>query len=356
MTTGSPDAGCHLETGLAMTVIIPTFNSGKYLDIALESLLAQTRRPDEVLVVDAGSRDNTAALVEGFSKRLPLRFISAPKTVAGVARNIGIDIARGEIISFLDSDDIYLSNRLELAERVFCEDPLLDAVHGFNVQWSSGEDRLFFGYDYQRELDEYVEIFEHSLINLSALSVRRSFLLQYGVRFPAGARARYGEDWDFCAKLVAKNAKLQFVQEPVSVVTVRADSHTQPHLQWKMKLCALLTLQDTAGPVLSRRHSKAVQDRVRRAIDLSRLKLIVTLLLSGRPYLARLASGGFSSLVMTAMAPILVLFSRYCPKIAHPLFSRLGMRYASSRHKTFMSDTLQDESALQYLRKKLMPK
>ena len=107
------DAGAPL-----VSVIIPTFNRGDSIGRCLESLVAQTFRDFEVLVCDDGSTDETGTVVASFAKRLTLRYEwSANSGGAAHPRNIGLSMARGEYVAFLDSDDWWLPNKLEVAVR-----------------------------------------------------------------------------------------------------------------------------------------------------------------------------------------------------------------------------------------------
>lgn len=96
----------------AVTVIVPTYQRAHVLPRALRSVLGQTFKAFELLVVDDGSTDNTASVVEAF--RDPrIRYLRQRENAgAAAARNRGIREARGELISFLDSDDEWLPEKL----------------------------------------------------------------------------------------------------------------------------------------------------------------------------------------------------------------------------------------------------
>lgn len=104
--------------GLRISVVIPTYNRAHLLVRAVESALAQTCPPDEIIVVDDGSTDDTAAVMGAFIDAKPrhspeiLYFIQQRKGPSA-ARNRGIAEARGEWIAFLDSDDIWHPEKLE---------------------------------------------------------------------------------------------------------------------------------------------------------------------------------------------------------------------------------------------------
>jgi glycosyltransferase involved in cell wall biosynthesis len=98
--------------GATVSVVIPTWNRGALLPLALDSVLAQTRPPDEILVVDDGSTDDTASRVR--SGYPDVRLIEQGNLGVSAARNAGIRAASGSWIAFLDSDDRWLPEKLEL--------------------------------------------------------------------------------------------------------------------------------------------------------------------------------------------------------------------------------------------------
>jgi len=111
-----------------VSVVIPAYNTAEFIPDALESVLAQTVQPLEILVVDDGSQDATPQVMRKFKDRV--RYIRKERNGPAAARNLGIRSAAGEWIALLDSDDLWLPERLEqqlkLAERngadlVFCD-------------------------------------------------------------------------------------------------------------------------------------------------------------------------------------------------------------------------------------------
>lgn len=98
------------------SVIIPTYNSEGYVTKAIDSVIAQTFKDFEVILIDDGSIDNTVDVIEKRIKGLVNFKIISLKQNAGVAnaRNIGISKAKGKYICFLDDDDIWLENKLEI--------------------------------------------------------------------------------------------------------------------------------------------------------------------------------------------------------------------------------------------------
>ena len=120
-----------------ISVAIPVYNCERYLAEAIGSALAQTCTPGEIIVVDDGSEDRSAAIVKRFGP--PVRYVFQSHCGASAARNRGAKLARGEFLSFLDADDLWAQNKLKLQMACFEEDPVLDLVNGHVEEFISPE-------------------------------------------------------------------------------------------------------------------------------------------------------------------------------------------------------------------------
>jgi glycosyltransferase involved in cell wall biosynthesis len=130
-------------TSPAISVVIPTFNQPDFLEEALKSVLAQTFRDFEVIVVNDGSTDDTAQRLEGYSNRL--RIINQENLGIGAARNRGIEAATGRYVALLDHDDTWHPDKLAIQyqfmrahpEAVGCSVPFTYSspagTHGFDL-------------------------------------------------------------------------------------------------------------------------------------------------------------------------------------------------------------------------------
>ena len=102
-----------------LSVVIPNYNRAALIGETLDNVLAQTRPPDELIVVDDGSTDDSVAVIERYGKRITL--IRQTNAGPGAARNRGLAAARGDLIQFMDSDDLWSLNKLEAQERALVE-------------------------------------------------------------------------------------------------------------------------------------------------------------------------------------------------------------------------------------------
>lgn len=95
-----------------ISVIIPVYNCEKYIDEAIDCALSQNYKPVEIIIIDDGSTDNSAAIAKRYKKKI--RYINQNNKGPAAARNAGIKIATGEFIAFLDADDLWPENKIEL--------------------------------------------------------------------------------------------------------------------------------------------------------------------------------------------------------------------------------------------------
>jgi glycosyltransferase involved in cell wall biosynthesis len=111
-----------------VTAAIVTNNRARYLPRAIESILAQTYRDLDVVVVDDGSTDDTPAAVEPYLDRI--RYVRREHQGKAASRNAAVELAEGELLAFCDSDDCWCPDRIERQLRVLEQRPEAGMVHG----------------------------------------------------------------------------------------------------------------------------------------------------------------------------------------------------------------------------------
>lgn len=191
-----------------ISVIIPLYNKESSIATALDSVLAQTYQDFEVVVVDDGSSDGGAAIVEGYADSR-IRLIRQTNAGVSAARNRGIEEAKGEYVAFLDADDEWRSAYLEEQNRLTKKYPQCDVfVTNYEFREPSGYMvstilRKLPSKDADFELTNYFEVAysSHPPLWTSAVMVRKAALDCLG-GFPIGIRS--GEDLLTWARLAVK--------------------------------------------------------------------------------------------------------------------------------------------------------
>ncbi len=121
-----------------ISVVVPAYNAGSFLAEAIDSALEQTRPPEQVVVVDDGSTDDTAAIAGRYGA--PVLVHHQPNRGIGAARNAGVALATGDHLAFLDADDLWQPRKLELQLELLASDPGLDIVFGHLAEFRAGPD------------------------------------------------------------------------------------------------------------------------------------------------------------------------------------------------------------------------
>jgi glycosyltransferase involved in cell wall biosynthesis len=118
-----------------ISVIIPVYNGEIYLAKTIESVLAQTYTPFEVILIDDGSTDSSGAIARSFVPQI--RYYAQANAGLGSALNKGIELAEGRYFAFLDHDDLWVEHKLTRQMHAFAHNPGLDAVFSHIEQFYS---------------------------------------------------------------------------------------------------------------------------------------------------------------------------------------------------------------------------
>lgn len=162
---------------MRISVVIPTYNSGPLLEEAVESVLAQTVPAAEVIVVDDGSLDDTAARMQRYRDRI--EYIRQPNRRVAAARNTGLARATGDLVAFLDADDVWHPEKLARQVAVLNEHPTL----GLLATWAKAWPGTFPELDQRPIVLECVPLVRLLVFNplvTSSIIVRREVLDQAG--------------------------------------------------------------------------------------------------------------------------------------------------------------------------------
>ncbi len=167
-----------------ISVIVPVYNGESFLREAIESIHRQDHRPGEIIIVDDGSTDGTSVIASEFPD---VRYVYQPNGGPASARNAGLRLARGNIICFLDADDIWSPNKLAHQFSCMMADPSVDIVIGLSQL--TRQTRLLDG---KRKFESYLD--PRLMLNLGATMMRKSAFHTVGL---FDETLRYTEDWDW---------------------------------------------------------------------------------------------------------------------------------------------------------------
>jgi glycosyltransferase involved in cell wall biosynthesis len=203
-----------------ISVIIPVYNGERFLAEAIRSVLDQTLPPDEIIVVDDGSTDDSADIVAGMPlpPKTELTLVRQPNQGPAAARNRGIALAAGELIAFLDADDLWMPEKLERQIAHLAQEPAADGVichvESFvepGGKWPPGRNRTLF--------DQLPPMY-----SFCTLLIRRPALDRVGRLDP---QYRAGEDTEWFAR--ASDAGLIFAITPAALLRRRFHSANLSH-------------------------------------------------------------------------------------------------------------------------------
>lgn len=129
----------NMESRAFINVVIPAYNAEPFIEEALQSIAAQTRLPDRVIIVDDGSKDGTADIVEDFARKgiIPIELLRQTNSGHNNARNRAIQEVRKGWVAFLDADDLWLPHNLAVLEETARAAPHAVAVFGDGVYFSA---------------------------------------------------------------------------------------------------------------------------------------------------------------------------------------------------------------------------
>jgi glycosyltransferase involved in cell wall biosynthesis len=196
-----------------VSVVIPTYNTSNFLIKAIQSVINQTYKNWELIIVDDGSTDQTRQIVEEFQKKdSRIKYFFQNNKGQGAARNLGIKNANGVYIAFLDSDDEFFENKLERVMSYFVKDK--------NIAFIYSDASIIGDNLYQKRRSEVVtpysgEIYKKLLFNnfitTSTVVVKKEVLQNCGL-FDESDLLRNFEDYDLWLR-IAKKYKIEYIPE-----------------------------------------------------------------------------------------------------------------------------------------------
>jgi glycosyltransferase involved in cell wall biosynthesis len=181
------------------SIIIPTFNRAHKLKRAINSILNQTFRDFEIIVIDDGSTDNTGEVVNGIQDKR-IRYYKKQNEERSIARNFGVERSGGEYINFLDSDDFFYSHHLKTAFHLLSKNDFPEVGH-LGYEFVNVHNKSILK---RNKLDEQVaeRLMHENLLHGNAIFVRKDVIAKY--HFVPSSDAVISEDWYLWVRLAAR--------------------------------------------------------------------------------------------------------------------------------------------------------
>jgi glycosyltransferase involved in cell wall biosynthesis len=195
-----------------ITVILCTYNRVNYLKNCIDSVVNQTCKDWELLVVDDGSQDNTFQVVDSYLQKFPnIRYLKHQNRKPGYTRNAGIQASFGNYITFIDSDDSYKPNHLDSRLKYMKAHPEVDLIEG-----GCACEEEFFVVDYFQP-DKTINIRE-CVLGATFFGKRHVFFQLQGFN-----NIPYGEDTEFWQR-AEKIYQTQKIKQPETYIYTRAEN------------------------------------------------------------------------------------------------------------------------------------
>ena len=219
-----------------VSVIMPVYNTEKYLDESLKSILNQTLTDLEIICINDGSTDKSLSILKFYEKLdKRIKIISQENHGQGHARNYGLDIAKGDYIYFMDSDDILELDALEKSYKL-CVDKSLDFVMFKMINFNEKTNKFYKTNYYEMpRLDKFLDkdiVFSPDelgdvIFNIAVSPVNKlydaSFIKRVNVKFPENL---IFEDNVFFWEFIFETKRIYFLKEYLYIRRVHADSTT----------------------------------------------------------------------------------------------------------------------------------
>ncbi|QPJ84751.1 glycosyltransferase family 2 protein [Sarcina sp. JB2] len=205
-----------------VSIIIPTYNREKLIQRSIDSVLNQTYKNIEIIIVDDNSTDNTYKVIKSYMEKYSfIKYIKhSVNKGACVARNTGIKVAKGYYIAFLDSDDEWTENKLEKSTLIFEKEKSIGIVYSnmYLIDCKTGKSKIHKSKKYR---DNYYGLLCENIIGSTSLIIVKKEIFDDVGMFKEGLVSC--QDWDFYIN-VAQKHKIAKIDEPLLKYYIHSES------------------------------------------------------------------------------------------------------------------------------------
>ena len=211
---------------MRFSVIIPLYNGAKFIERTLDSVVSQTFRDFEVVLVNDGSPDNAGVVVKEYVKKHPeVKFVYIEQKNKGLggARNTAIRNSTGQMIAMIDQDDLWYPEKLETVDRAFSENPSADIVsHDINISTKNGK-KIFRTGPASKDMFRAL-LFKGNLLRTPSVSFRKSALERAGYFSEDRKVSHLVEDYDLWLRMALTGLIFCFIRDVLAEYLVHEEN------------------------------------------------------------------------------------------------------------------------------------
>ncbi|MCE5199500.1 MAG: glycosyltransferase family A protein [Armatimonadota bacterium] len=261
-----------------VTVIVPAYNGEQYIEDTLKSAATQLYDNIEVIVIDDGSTDATAQCVKPFLSDSRFRYIYQANAGVSVARNTGILAGSGEWVAMLDSDDLWMPDKLQRQVDLIASNSDVSLVFANGIEFNEHGDIGPFYRDRRKfpDGDIFCRLLDRNCLWTSSVMVRRQDLLDIGM---FNAKSTADEDYDVWIRILQRGGLTCGVWEPVVRYRIRIDSSSCNKIAGYAGLVSMFSKVMTAST--DRRHVQIARRSLAKAKSDLLLSRARSVLISG---------------------------------------------------------------------------
>ena len=200
---------------VTVTVIMPVYNKAQYINESIQSVLNQTFQNFELLIVNDGSTDDSEKTIQRLMVQdQRIKYYKQENKGVAEARNVGVTMAKGEYIAFLDADDIYKETFVEKMIEAIKDKNIAICNYDFKsddklrkTKWKCKEGDILVDYLYNK-----------CVPNMNCWLIKRAFILKYDLQFPTDNS--WGEDQSFFIKVLCHEKDISCVNEALTIYNI----------------------------------------------------------------------------------------------------------------------------------------
>ena len=223
------------------SVVIPTYNQADLLNIAIESVLSQYFKNFEIIIIDNYSTDHTSEIIKKFEDNKVVHKKIHNEGIIAKSRNEGIKVSKGEWIAFLDSDDWWYKERLQVifefiqnnnSFQVICTDELInDKITNKKKIWKYGPYTNNF----------YKHLLQNgNCISTSASTVNKKFLIDKNIFFNENNDFITAEDYEFFLHIASNEGKFKFLHKVLGEHVFHEKSASSNYIKHKKAIISVV--------------------------------------------------------------------------------------------------------------------